>query len=58
MPQTCYARTPDGVFIAYQSIGEGPIDLVYVPGWITHLEVAWEHPLGVGTSRRSPGSGG
>jgi len=35
------------VFIAYQSIGEGPIDVVYAPGWITHVEVAWEHPLGV-----------
>ncbi|HJU87372.1 MAG TPA: alpha/beta hydrolase, partial [Gemmatimonadota bacterium] len=25
-------------------VGEGPIDLVYVPGWVSNLEVAWEHP--------------
>ena len=31
--------------IAYQVIGEGPIDLVLVPGWISHLEMAWEQPL-------------
>ncbi len=30
--------------IAYQVVGEGPRDLVWVPGWISHLEVAWEEP--------------
>lgn len=30
--------------IAYQVIGEGPIDLVLSPGWATHLELAWEIP--------------
>jgi pimeloyl-ACP methyl ester carboxylesterase len=30
--------------IAYQVVGNGPIDLVLVPGWISHLEVAWEQP--------------
>ncbi len=30
--------------IAYQVIGNGPIDLVLIPGWISHLEVAWEQP--------------
>jgi pimeloyl-ACP methyl ester carboxylesterase len=25
-------------------IGDGPVDLVYVPGWVTHLEYGWEEP--------------
>jgi class 3 adenylate cyclase/pimeloyl-ACP methyl ester carboxylesterase len=33
------------VHIAYRVVGEGPIDLVVVPGWVTHLEAHWEHPL-------------
>ena len=39
-----YAIAPDGVSIAYQVIGDGPRDLVWVPGWISHLEAAWEEP--------------
>jgi len=42
-PATRYARSGD-VNIAYQVVGEGPRDLVYVMGWITHLELAWEEP--------------
>lgn len=30
--------------IAYQAFGEGPLDLVFVPGFISHLELAWEEP--------------
>jgi pimeloyl-ACP methyl ester carboxylesterase len=33
------------VHIAYRVVGDGPIDLVVVPGWVTHLEAHWEHPL-------------
>ncbi len=40
-PTTRYAQSGD-VNIAYQVIGEGPPDLVFVPGWISHLEYAWE----------------
>ena len=43
-PLTRYARSGD-VNIAYQVIGEGPFDLVYVPGWVTNLEYGWESPL-------------
>ncbi|PYS92589.1 MAG: adenylate/guanylate cyclase domain-containing protein [Acidobacteria bacterium] len=42
-PETRYARSGD-TQIAYQVIGEGPVDLVYVPGWVTHLEYGWEEP--------------
>ncbi|HEU0023169.1 MAG TPA: adenylate/guanylate cyclase domain-containing protein [Thermoleophilaceae bacterium] len=30
--------------IAYQVAGDGPIDLVYVPGWVSNVETAWEDP--------------
>ncbi len=43
LPQTRYAKSGD-VHIAYQVVGEGPVDLVYVPGWISHVELAWELP--------------
>jgi class 3 adenylate cyclase len=42
-PQVKYARSGD-VRIAYQVIGSGPIDLVFVPGFAWHLEVLWEEP--------------
>ena len=38
-----YART-GSVSIAYQVIGDGAIDLVLVPGFVSHVEVAWEEP--------------
>jgi pimeloyl-ACP methyl ester carboxylesterase len=34
----------DGVSIAYYTYGAGPVDLVLVQGWISHLEYAWESP--------------
>ncbi len=42
-PQTKYARS-GGVHIAYQVIGEGPFDLVLIPGWVSHVELLWEEP--------------
>ena len=41
--QTRYADS-GGVSIAYQVHGEGPLDLVFVPGFVSHLEVIWEDP--------------
>ena len=38
-----YARSGD-VSIAYQVTGDGPLDLVLVPGFFSHLEIDWEHP--------------
>ena len=43
-PETRYAKSGD-VHIAYQVFGEGPFDLVFVPGWISHLDMVWENPL-------------
>jgi pimeloyl-ACP methyl ester carboxylesterase len=42
-PATRYARS-GSVHIAYQVIGQGPMDLVLVPGWLSHLESVWEEP--------------
>ncbi len=42
-PETRYVRSGDAV-IAYQTFGEGPRDLVIVPGWVSHLELAWQEP--------------
>ena len=42
-PRTRYARSGD-LSIAYQVVGDGPVDLVHAPGAITHLEYAWEEP--------------
>jgi pimeloyl-ACP methyl ester carboxylesterase/DNA-binding CsgD family transcriptional regulator len=43
VPATRYARSGE-VNIAYQVFGDGPIDLVFVPGFISHIELAWEEP--------------
>lgn len=43
MPRTQYAKSGD-VNIAYQVVGDGQPDLVYVPGWVTNVEVMWEDP--------------
>jgi class 3 adenylate cyclase len=41
--ETRYARSGD-VSIAYQVVGEGPFDLVYVPGWVSNVELMWDEP--------------
>jgi pimeloyl-ACP methyl ester carboxylesterase/DNA-binding winged helix-turn-helix (wHTH) protein len=43
-PKTQYATSTGGVNIAYQVIGEGPLDLVFVMGWVSHLEYSWQEP--------------
>ncbi|MBV8835580.1 MAG: alpha/beta fold hydrolase [Alphaproteobacteria bacterium] len=42
-PETRYASSGD-CRIAYQVVGHGPTDLVFVPGFISNLEVHWEDP--------------
>jgi len=42
-PRTRYARSGD-VSIAYQVVGDGPVDLVMCPGEISHLEFGWTNP--------------
>jgi class 3 adenylate cyclase len=42
-PPTRYAKSGD-LNIAYQVVGDGPFDLVYVPGWISNIEMMWTEP--------------
>ena len=42
--ETKYAKTADGVHIAYQVVGDGPVDVVFVMGWVTNVEAIWEEP--------------
>src|SRR4029453_10139930 len=41
--ETRYARSGE-VSIAYQVVGEGPFDLVYVPGWVSNIDLMWDEP--------------
>jgi class 3 adenylate cyclase len=43
VPDVRYARSGD-VNIAYEAIGEGPFDVVMIPGTSSHLEISWEVP--------------
>ena len=43
VPETRYAKSGD-LSIAYQVVGKGPLDLIYVPGWISNVELMWEEP--------------
>ena len=42
-PETRYARSGD-LNIAYQVVGDGPFDLVFAPGYVTHIEMQWKIP--------------
>ena len=42
MPTVHYAKTKDGVNLAYQVTGDGPTDLIVIPGYVSHLETWWE----------------
>ena len=42
-PETHYVKGPEGN-IAYQVFGDGPIDLVIVPGWLSHVDLLWQEP--------------
>ena len=50
-PRTQYAKS-GRVHIAYQVLGEGPLDLVLVHGWLSHLELLWDQPAAARSLRR------
>ena len=43
VPEVRYAKS-GSVNIAYQVTGDGPVDLVFVPGYVTHMELQWDLP--------------
>src|SRR5215475_5708017 len=51
IPTTRYVRSDD-VHVAYQVIGDGPLDLLWVPGYVSHVEAAWHSPQHAAFIRR------
>ena len=51
VPETRYAKTADGVYIAYQTVGNGPLDLVLV-SYLLHIEHIWMWPVAASFLRR------
>ena len=43
LPEIRYTKSGD-VHIAYQVVGDGPVDLVYIPDWVSNLELQWDEP--------------
>ena len=39
-----FTRTANGTTLAYQVLGDGPLDLVFLFGWPSHLALMWENP--------------
>jgi pimeloyl-ACP methyl ester carboxylesterase len=50
-PKTQYAKS-GRAHIAYQVVGEGPLDLILLHGWVSHLELMWEQPAAARFLRR------
>src|SRR5579871_260002 len=44
VPKTSYAKSGE-LSIAYQVVGEGPFDIVFVPGSTSNLDIGWEMPI-------------
>jgi class 3 adenylate cyclase len=51
LPETRYAKSGD-IHIAYQVIGNGPLDLVFVSGFISHVDHVWDEPRWAGFLER------
>ena len=43
LPETKYALSGD-TYVAYQVTGNGPVDLVWAPGTVSHLDLDWDTP--------------
>jgi DNA-binding SARP family transcriptional activator/pimeloyl-ACP methyl ester carboxylesterase len=43
-PPVRYTTAPDGVHIAYRIVGDGPVDIIAVPGFVSHLDMWWDAP--------------
>ncbi|MGR9106122.1 MAG: adenylate/guanylate cyclase domain-containing protein [Gammaproteobacteria bacterium] len=42
-PETLYARSKEGN-VAYQLVGDGPLDLVVIPSWLNNIDAMWDEP--------------
>jgi class 3 adenylate cyclase len=54
-PVTRYAKAPDGVSIAYQITGDGPVDVLFITGQANPLDLLWEEPSFARFARRLGG---
>jgi pimeloyl-ACP methyl ester carboxylesterase len=45
IPETRYVETADGVYIAYQVAGEGPVDVAWQPDFLGNIDLLWETPI-------------
>jgi hypothetical protein len=45
IPETRYAKTPDEAYIAYQVIGDGPVDVAWQCDWLGNVDMMWDVPL-------------
>src|SRR6187431_854429 len=43
-PDTQYARAPEGAYLAYQVVGDGPVDVLDQVDWPGNLDMHWEDP--------------
>jgi DNA-binding SARP family transcriptional activator len=43
-PPVRYTTCPDGVHVAYRIVGDGPVDVIAVPGFVSHLDMWWDAP--------------
>jgi len=55
-PETQYAQSGE-LSIAYQTVGGGPIDFLFVPGFVSNVELMWERPAFAGMLERLSGIG-
>ena len=44
VPTTRWATAADGTCLAYQVVGEGSVDVAFLPGWSGNVEIPWEYP--------------
>ena len=42
-PKTSYTKSGD-FNIAYQVVGDGPVDIIYIPGWVSNIDMMWAEP--------------
>ena len=56
-PVTRYVKAPDGVSVAYQVTGDGPLDLVFPPTTTIPIDLLWDEPSFVRIARRLGGFG-
>ena len=58
VPETRYAETQDGVYIAYQVIGDGPVDVASQFDWLGNVDMIGKPPCTPGSSGTSRPSHG